>query len=86
MAAGSADIRSLVFTIMTAWHYGVEATQRHNAAISQQPARFFAQLRRDNIARLRGTAVFLTRVRARDGSQVPAALRAMIDLIREKAR
>jgi KUP system potassium uptake protein len=53
---------TLVFTIMTTWHYGVEATQRRNAAISQQPARFFAQLRMDNVARVRGTAVFLTRV------------------------
>ena len=53
---------ALVFTIMTTWHYGVEATHRRNAAISQQPARFFANLRMDNVARVRGTAVFLTRV------------------------
>ena len=52
----------LVFTIMTTWHYGVEATHRRNAAISQQPARFFEHLRIANVARVRGTAVFLTRV------------------------
>ncbi|KRR03412.1 hypothetical protein CP49_10270 [Bradyrhizobium valentinum] len=53
---------ALVFTIMTTWHYGVEAMYRRNAAISQQPAKFFAHLRTDNVARVRGTAVFLTRV------------------------
>ena len=52
----------LVFTIMTTWHYGVEATHRRNAAISRQPARFFEHLRIANVARVRGTAVFLTRV------------------------
>ncbi|MGY3423363.1 K+ transporter [Bradyrhizobium sp. F1.13.4] len=52
----------LLFVIMTTWHYGVEATRRRNVALSQQPARFFARLRKDNVARVRGTAVFLTRV------------------------
>jgi KUP system potassium uptake protein len=54
---------ALVFTIMTTWHYGVEAMHRRNAAVSQQPAEFFARLRSDNVARVRGTAVFLTRLR-----------------------
>ncbi|WP_442895927.1 hypothetical protein [Bradyrhizobium sp. AZCC 2262] len=36
---------------------------RRNAAVSQQPAEFFARLRSDNVARVRGTAVFLTRLR-----------------------
>src|SRR5882724_3038663 len=53
---------ALVFTIMTTWHYGVEAMHRRNAAVSQQPAEFFARLRSDNVARVRGTAVFLTRL------------------------
>jgi KUP system potassium uptake protein len=53
---------ALVFVIMTTWHYGVEATRRRNAAASQQPARFFARLRKHNVARVRGTAVFLTRI------------------------
>jgi KUP system potassium uptake protein len=52
---------ALVFTIMTTWHYGIEALHRRNAAASQQPTEFFAHLRSDNIARVRGTAVFLTR-------------------------
>lgn len=54
---------ALVFAIMTTWHYGVEAMHRRNAAVSQQPAEFFARLRSDNVARVRGTAVFLTRLR-----------------------
>ena len=53
---------ALVFTIMTTWHYGVEAMHRRNAAVSQQPAKFFARLRSDNVARVCGTAVFLTRL------------------------
>ncbi len=52
----------LVFIIMTTWHSGIEAMHRGDAAISQQPAEFFAQLRTDNVARVRGTAVFLTRL------------------------
>jgi KUP system potassium uptake protein len=53
---------ALVFIIMTTWHYGVEAMHRRNAAVSQEPAEFFARLRSDNVARVRGTAVFLTRL------------------------
>jgi KUP system potassium uptake protein len=53
---------ALVFTIMTTWHCGVEAMHRRNAAVSQKPAEFFARLRSDNVARVRGTAVFLTRL------------------------
>ena len=54
---------ALLFTIMTTWRYGVEAMHSRNVAASQQPAEFFARLRRDNVARVRGTAVFLTRLR-----------------------
>jgi KUP system potassium uptake protein len=53
---------TLVFIIMTTWHYGVEATQRRNAKKSLQPDKFFARLRRENVARVPGTAVFLTRL------------------------
>jgi KUP system potassium uptake protein len=53
---------ALVFIIMMTWHYGVEAMHRRNAAASQEPAEFFARLRSDNVARVRGTAVFLTRL------------------------
>jgi len=52
----------LVFIIMTTWHFGVEALHRQNAERSHQPAEFFASLRKDNIIRVPGTAVFLTRL------------------------
>jgi KUP system potassium uptake protein len=53
---------TLVFTIMTAWHFGVDALRRRNAARSQPRDQFFAALKRNNIARVPGTAVFLTRL------------------------
>ncbi len=53
---------ALTFIIMTTWHYGVEAMHRRNAAAAQQPGKFFARLRSDNVARVPGTAVFLTRL------------------------
>jgi len=53
---------ALLFVIMTTWHYGVEAVHRRNAAAAQQPGEFFARLRSDNVARVPGTAVFLTRL------------------------
>jgi KUP system potassium uptake protein len=53
---------TLVFIIMINWHSGVEAVRRRNAARSLQPAEFFARLRSDNVVRVPGTAVFLTRL------------------------
>jgi len=53
---------ALVFIIMTTWHYGVEAVHRRNAAKSQQPTKFFTLLRSNDVARVPGTAVFLTRL------------------------
>src|SRR5712672_3961354 len=53
---------ALVFVIMTTWHYGVEAVHRRNAARSQHAAKFFGSLRNDNVTRVPGTAVFLTRL------------------------
>jgi KUP system potassium uptake protein len=61
---------ALVFITMTTWHYGVEAVHRRNAARSQEPARFFARLRSDNIVRVQGTAVFLTRL----GTAIPPVI------------
>jgi KUP system potassium uptake protein len=60
----------LVFIIMTTWHYGVEAIRRRNAVESQQPGKFFARLRRDSVVRVRGTAVFLTRL----GKTIPPVM------------
>jgi KUP system potassium uptake protein len=53
---------ALVFFIMTTWHSGVEAMRRRSVARSLPPAEFFARLRSDNVARVPGTAVFLTRL------------------------
>jgi KUP system potassium uptake protein len=61
---------ALVFIIMTTWHYGVEAMHRRNAARSQQPGKFFARLRSDNVVRVPGTAVFLTRL----GKAIPPVI------------
>ena len=51
----------LVFTIMTTWHYGVEALYGSNTTRSQQPAEFFARLR-NKVIRVPGTGIFLTRL------------------------
>jgi KUP system potassium uptake protein len=61
---------ALVFIIMITWHYGVEAVHRRNVARSQEPARFFAWLRSNNIPRVQGTAVFLTRL----GKTIPPVI------------
>jgi KUP system potassium uptake protein len=61
---------ALVFIIMTTWHSGVEAMRRRSVARSLQPAEFFAHLRSDNVARVSGTAVFLTRL----GNAIPPVI------------
>jgi KUP system potassium uptake protein len=61
---------TLVFILMTTWHYGVEAMHRQNAERSQQPAKFFARLRSDNVVKVHGTAVFLTRL----GKTIPPVI------------
>src|SRR6195256_7024155 len=61
---------ALVFIIMTTWHIGVEVLRRRNAARALQPDRFFARLRSDNVARVPGTAVFLTRL----GKAIPPVI------------
>jgi KUP system potassium uptake protein len=61
---------SLVFFLMTTWHSGVEAIRRRSVEISLQPAEFFARLRSDSVARVPGTAVFLTRL----GKAIPPVI------------
>jgi KUP system potassium uptake protein len=61
---------ALVFIIMTTWHSGVEAMRRRSVARSLQPAEFFAHLRSNNVARVSGTAVFLTRL----GNAIPPVI------------
>lgn len=61
---------ALVFIIMTTWHSGVEAMRQRSAARSLQPAEFFVLLRSDNVVRVPGTAVFLTRL----GKAIPPVI------------
>jgi KUP system potassium uptake protein len=69
---------AMVFFVMTTWHYGVEAVHRRNMARSRQPAEFFAQLRRDSVARVPGTAVFLTRL----GKSIPPVIANYVKQVR----
>jgi KUP system potassium uptake protein len=59
-----------VFVVMTTWHHGVEAVHRRNTRGSEQQKEFFARLRKDKVARVPGTAVFLTRL----GKTVPPVI------------
>ena len=61
---------ALVFIIMTTWHSGAETMRQRSAARSLQPAEFFALLRSDNVVRVPGTAVFLTRL----GKAIPPVI------------
>ena len=53
---------AVVFTTMTTWHAGIAAVQRRQLAASMRPAQFRTWLRRRKIARVPGTAIFLTRM------------------------
>jgi KUP system potassium uptake protein len=53
---------AVIFIIMTTWHAGVAAVQHKQMAVAMTPRRFRAWLRRRKIARVPGTAIFLTRV------------------------
>jgi KUP system potassium uptake protein len=60
---------ALVFIIMTK-HFGVEAVHRRNSAGSQQTEKFFADLRSENVVRVPGAEVFLTRL----GKTIPPVI------------
>ena len=53
---------ALVFTIMTTWHAGVAAARRQQMVGAMKPRQFRAWLRRRKIARVPGTAIFLSRM------------------------
>ena len=61
---------ALVFIIMTTWHFGVEAVHRRNAARSQRMETFFSDLRSENVVRVPGAEVFLTRL----GKTIPPVI------------
>jgi KUP system potassium uptake protein len=54
---------AIIFIVMTTWHAGIVAAQKQALAVAMKPAQFRTWLRRHKIARVPGTAVFLTRVR-----------------------
>ena len=60
----------VVFTIMTTWHRGMRAVAAKLAEGAENPDAFFAELKSGRIARVPGTAVFLTRT----GRRIPAVL------------
>jgi KUP system potassium uptake protein len=53
---------AIVFIAMTTWHAGIAALRNQQMAVAMSPRRFRAWLRRRKIARVPGTAVFLTRM------------------------
>ncbi len=53
---------ALVFIVMTAWHYGIEKLRAHHAVTAVPPKVFFDRLREMNVPRVKGTAIFLSRV------------------------
>ena len=53
---------AIVFTVMTTWHSGIGALRRRLAAMTEPPERFLERLAANRVARVPGTAVFLTRL------------------------
>jgi KUP system potassium uptake protein len=51
-----------VFVLMITWRFGSDALHRKAARAVEAPEAFFARLRQTNIPRVRGTAIFLTRL------------------------
>jgi KUP system potassium uptake protein len=53
---------AIVFLVMTTWHAGIAASRQQQMAIAMTPQRFRAWLRRRKVARVPGTAIFLSRM------------------------
>ena len=66
---------TLVFTVMTTWHYGVEALCKRNNRHAQQQAEFFARLRDNKVVRVPGMGIFLTRL----GKDVPQIIISYVE-------
>ena len=56
-------LAALVFGVMQIWHRGVTALAARTTAASMPVADFCAELQKNNVARVPGTAIFLTRAR-----------------------
>jgi KUP system potassium uptake protein len=52
----------IVFVAMTTWHSGIFTLRRYNTLASETPKQFFKRLTDSKIARVPGTAIFLTRL------------------------
>jgi KUP system potassium uptake protein len=53
---------TLVFIIMVSWHFGFEAMRHRHTALTETPDEFFNRLKQSHVPRVRGTAIFLTRL------------------------
>ena len=58
----------IIFAVMVTWRTGVQAVRVKVSGLAQAPSEFLAEMKDKNIARLPGTAVFLTRT----SSGIPA--------------
>jgi KUP system potassium uptake protein len=61
---------TVLFLVMTTWHFGIAALHRKLSYASEDPAVFFEKLRERRVARVPGTAIFLTRL----GRTIPPLL------------
>jgi len=68
-------IGAIIFMIMMTWHAGLASLVRRQVATALTPARFREHLRRKTVARVPGTAIFLTRMT----ENVPPQIVAHID-------
>jgi KUP system potassium uptake protein len=53
---------ALVFVVMTTWHFGLAALRRKLAQATEPAEVFFGRLRDSKVARVPGTAIYLTRL------------------------
>ncbi|HTZ36647.1 MAG TPA: KUP/HAK/KT family potassium transporter, partial [Stellaceae bacterium] len=53
---------AIVFTLMTTWHAGIAAIRQRQSTVAMAPRAFRAWLRRRKVARVPGTAIFLSRM------------------------
>jgi len=67
---------ALVFAIMTTWHRGIDALHRRGMVRAQHVDAFVANLHEQHIARVPGTAIFLTRL----GHRIPPII---VDYVRQ---
>jgi KUP system potassium uptake protein len=52
---------TLVFIVMVSWHFGFEALRERHLVLAERPDQFFRHIKESRVARVPGTAIFLTR-------------------------